>query len=316
MKASRVLSLLVAAALATGGYCWWKQAASSPAGLGKAAYAHTAEILAKGPRPAGSPGLDAVRTYLTGELAKAGWSVKAHTFKRQTPAGEITFTNLRARFTGKTGGDPWRATPDGLLCAHVDSKPIPGESFLGADDAASACGAILAIARFLGDQRPEQAAKLELVFFDGEEAFGHSITTLDGLYGSREYAGLWRSQASKPRFGLLLDMIGHKNLRVLLPADSPAFLKAHVLEAAAAENAGRHFTPSPLSVIDDHVPLNLVGIPTIDLIGDFSNFPWWHNQKGGKDDLSIISADSLDLSIRVTLRTLERVLSPNAQPDK
>jgi hypothetical protein len=309
MKASRVLVFLVVAALATGGFLWWKNhAGRSPAGLGQSAWRHTADILAKGPRPAGSANLDAVRGLLKAELAKSGWSVEEHTFKRATPVGDITFTNLRARFAGKNGGNPWTATPEGLLCAHVDSKPIPGESFLGADDAASACGAILAIARFLGEQRPEQAAKLELVFFDGEEAFGQSITTLDGLYGSREYASLWRNQPQKPRFGLLLDMIGHKNLRVLLPGDSPAFLKTLVLDAAAAENAGRHFTPSPHSVIDDHVPLNLVGIPTIDLIGDFANFPWWHNQKGQKDDLSIVSAESLDLSIRVTLRTLERLL--------
>ncbi|HEY8962548.1 MAG TPA: M28 family peptidase, partial [Luteolibacter sp.] len=251
--------------------------------------------------------LKAVQEYVTAELEKAGWSVKEHAFKRNTPAGEIGFVNLRARFAPK-GEDPWKGTPAGILCAHLDSKPIPGIEFLGADDAASACAAIVEMARFLAKHRPEQAAGLELVFFDGEEAFGHSITTLDGLYGSREYAGLWRNQAQKPRFGILLDMIGHKNLRIQLPIDSPKDLKDRVLRAAEQENAGKHFGVSPGSIIDDHVPLNAVGIPTIDFIADFPNTSWWHNHAGGKDDLSIISPESLDLSIRVTLRTLEGLL--------
>lgn len=317
MKLRGLLVLLLAAALATGGFFWWKhQAAASPIGMGQAAYAHTEAILSKGPRPAGSSGLKAVQGYVTAELEKAGWSVKEQAFKRNTPAGEISFVNLRARFAPK-GQDAWKTTPTGILCAHLDSKPIPGVEFLGADDAASACGAILEIARFLAKHRPEQAAGLELVFFDGEEAFGPSITTLDGLYGSREYAGLWRNQAQKPRFGILLDMIGHQNLRIHLPSDSPKDLKDRVLRAAEQENAGKHFGISQLpGIIDDHVPLNAVGIPSIDLIADFPNTTWWHNHAGGKDDLSVISAESLDLSMRVTLRTLDGLLGKDNPPTK
>ncbi len=312
MKLRGLLVLLIVAALATGGFFWWKrQVAVSPGNLGEAAYATTESILTKGPRPPGSPSLKAVQAYVTGELEKSGWSVKEHAFKRDTPVGEIAFVNLRARFAPK-GSDPWKTVPAGVLCAHLDSKLISGVEFLGADDAASACAAIVEMARFLAKHRPEQAAGLELVFFDGEEAFGPNITTLDGLYGSREYAGLWRNQPQKPRFGILLDMIGHKNLRIRLPADSPKDLKERVLQAAEKENAGKHFGVSPGSILDDHVPLNAIGIPTIDLIADFSNTTWWHNHAGGKDDLSIISPESLDLSMRVTLRTLDGLLSDKA----
>lgn len=315
MKSRVTLVILALAAVAAGSFLWVKSRSAvltSPGELGKAAYGHTRDILSHGPRPAGSPGLAAVRGYVRTELERSGWSVKEHAFERDTPAGRIPFVNLRARYA-KGGSDPWTGTPQGLLCAHIDSKAIPGIEFLGADDAASACGAILGLARVLAETKPEQAGALELVFFDGEEAIGESITTLDGLYGSREYAGLWRGQPAKPRFGILLDMIGHKNLRIQLPGDSPAFLKDHVLESARAENAGKHFGVSPYGmIIDDHVPLNLVGIPTIDLIGDFSNTTWWHNAKGGKDDLSIISEESLDLSMRVVLRTLDRVLGKEA----
>lgn len=305
-----MLVLIAAIVIAVAGVVGWRLRSSAGGGFGQNAYQHTAAILAIGPRPAGSQGLAKVRAYVKGELEKSGWSVKEQTFKRQTLHGEVEFVNLRARYS-KKGTDAWGASSEGILCAHIDSKAIPGIEFLGADDAASACAAIVEIARHLSAEKPDQAEKLELVFFDGEEGFSDTITTVDGLFGSREYVSLWRGQAQKPRFGILLDMIGHTNLKITLPVDSPAFLKDHVLAAAEEENVKKHFSVSDYSITDDHVPLNQVGIPTIDMIGDFSNFNWWHNKGGGKDDLSIISADSLDKSIRVTIRTLDRLLGKN-----
>jgi len=313
MKARAIIVVLLLAVLASGGFYWWKSHAATPSdgALGQAAYKHTAAILAHGPRPVESAGLASVRAYVKAELEKSGWSFQEQAFKHQTPAGLVSFVNLRARFA-KKGTDPWMTPRAGILCAHIDSKKIPGADFLGADDAASACGAIIEMGRFLAETKPEQAGQLELVFFDGEEGFDDSITTLDGLFGSREYAGLWRNQAQKPRFGILLDMIGHKNLRIELPADSPTFLSEPLMAAAVEENGGKHFAISRGDMIDDHVPLNQVGVPTIDVIGDFSATNWWHNKGGGKDDLSIISADSLDLSMRVILRTLDGLLGKDA----
>jgi len=307
MKQRLVLGLIAAVVIAAAVFYGLRLRSSADGHFGKNAYQHTAAILAIGPRPAGSQGLAKVRAYVKGELEKSGWSVKEQTFKRQTIKGEVEFVNLRARYAPK-GTDAWNGSREGILCAHIDSKDIPGMEFLGADDAASACGAIVEIARHLSETNRPQAEKLELVFFDGEEGFSDTITTLDGLFGSREYVSLWRGQAQKPRFGILLDMIGHNNLKISLPGDSPAFLKEQLLAAADQENAKKHFSVSDYSITDDHVPLNQVGIPTIDVIGDFSNFDWWHNKKGAKDDLSVISAESLDISIRVTIRTLDRLL--------
>lgn len=309
MKPRLLLALLMVFAAAAAGVFWWRTRSAVPAPgiLGAAAYERTKAILAHGPRPPGSQALDRVRQDVRHALEAAGWSVVEQRFSRQTSVGGVSFTNLRARFARK-GGDPWQGVPTGLLCAHIDSKAIPGTEFLGADDAASACAAIVELARHLAERKPEQAAALELVFFDGEEAFGPSITTLDGIYGSREYAGLWRGKPEKPRFGILLDMIGHRHLRIAVPSDSPAFLKDHLFASADEENARKHFVTAAGPIIDDHVPLNLVGIPTLDIIGDFARFDWWHNQGGGKDDLSIIAPESLDISMRVVLRMVDRLL--------
>jgi hypothetical protein len=67
----------------------------------------------------------------------------------------------------------------------------------------------------------------------------------------------------------------------------------------------RHFGMAAGPIIDDHVPLNFAGIPTVDMIGDFSRSGWWHTPG---DNLKIISAESLDKSIRVTLRMLDELL--------
>ena len=296
MKSRSILLSLVAFAIAA---AWLWHDRSSPQ-LGQAAYDQTAAILAKGPRPPGSPALDAVRTHVRAELKKSGWVTQGQAFERMTPIGKVTFENVRARFSDN-GEDPWKRPVRGILCAHIDSKYYKDRHFVGADDAASACAAIVVIAEFLAKNRPEQARDLELVFFDGEEAYEENITPQDGLYGSRYYANQWRSRDDKPSFGILLDMIGHKNLSIRMPSDTPAHLKDAVFSAARAEDAESHFSMAPGPIIDDHVPLNFAGIPTVDIIGDFTRRGWWHTPG---DNLKIISAESLDISIRVTLRML------------
>jgi glutaminyl-peptide cyclotransferase len=302
MRLKPILIPVLLLALACGA-AWWFLGGGKP-DLGKAAYEQTAAILAKGPRSPGSEALTAVRAHVRKELEAAGWVVQGQAFERNTPEGNIKFENLRARFPAGSG-DPWSQPVQGLLCAHIDSKLYKDVHFLGADDAASACAAIVEIAKHLAKRKPAQAKALELVFFDGEEAFGRDITPTDGLYGSRHYANEWRARDDKPRFGILLDMIGHQNLSIRLPSDTPADLKERVFAAAKAEKAEQHFGMAMSPIIDDHVPLNFAGIPTVDIIGDFTRERWWHTPA---DNLKLISPESLDISIRVTLRMLDGLL--------
>ncbi len=273
--------------------------------MGNSANALTSEILALGPRPPGSVALNQVRSLLSKELVANGWVVELQEFERDTSVGKIKFANLRARFQVKDQ-DPWQRKIDGLLCAHVDSKLFKDKVFHGADDAASACAALVVIAKHLAIHKPEQAAKLELVFFDGEEAFAENMTTLDGLYGSRHYANTWRTRNDKPKFGILLDMIGHKNLKIRIPTDSPKHLADLMFSIAEKQKVGSHYGIAAGTIMDDHVPLNLIGIPTLDIIGDFSRTRWWHTPG---DNADIISADSLNISIGVTLGMLDELLS-------
>ncbi len=303
MRPRLILIVVLTIALGAAGYLLWQQQ-RSPA-LGQAALEQTAAILKFGPRPPGSPALDQVRAHVAAELKAAGWVTRQQTFEKMTPEGKVRFENLIARFP-EGSGNPFERIVDGLLCAHIDSKLYKDRHFVGADDAASACAAIVEIAKILARERPEQARRMELVFFDGEEAFAENITPQDGLYGSRHYAGEWRRMEHKPRFGIVLDMIGHKDLQVALPSDTPDFLKASIMAAAKKEKQASRFTMAPGPIIDDHVPLNFAGIPTADIIGDFTRYRWWHTPS---DNLELISAESLDISMRVTLRVIDDMLA-------
>jgi len=300
MKIRLMLSAVVMAAVVAGALILRDGAGAGA--LGKDAHAETAAILEFGPRPPGSEALDKVRAHVRAGLEGAGWVTVGQEFEQRTPIGRVRFENVRARFPSGAG-DVWAQPVDGLLTAHIDSKYYKDRRFVGADDAASACAAIVVIAGHLARRNPELAAKLELVFFDGEEAFGENITPQDGLYGSRQYAAHWRGRDDMPRWGILLDMVGHKDLRIALPSDTHAPQRDAVFAVAKAEGVERHFGMAPGPIIDDHVPLNMVGIPTVNLIGDFSRFRWWHTPS---DNLDLISPESLDISMRVTLRLMEK----------
>jgi Zn-dependent M28 family amino/carboxypeptidase len=49
-------------------------------------------------------------------------------------------------------------------------------------------------------------------------------------------------------------------------------------------NKGQYFNGRGMAVLDDHVPLNKAGIPTIDLI-DFE-YPYWHTLEDTADKCS------------------------------
>ncbi len=304
MKPKTILAILLLAA--TFALFWLFKPKPISSSLGEESLALTNEILSFGPRPPGSAELDSVRSHLGGILESSGWDVRHQVSEQQTPIGKIVFKNLRARL--KIGdGDPWKRQITGLLCAHIDSKYFEGKTFLGADDAASACAAVVTIGNYFAKNNPQLGSQIEIVLFDGEEAFQENMTILDGLYGSRSYANGWRGRHDKPTFGILLDMIGHKDLQIRIPADSPPHLAELMFETAKKQGVATHFGTAPGPIMDDHVPLNLVGIPTIDVIGDFMNKPWWHT---AGDNSAIISKESLSISIHLVIEMLEELIQP------
>jgi glutaminyl-peptide cyclotransferase len=262
---------------------------------GEKAFAHVQHLVELGPRPAGSEALEKSRLYIIEQLKSAGWTVARSEFSDQTPRGKMTFVNLIARF----GTSEKKEAAQFLLCSHYDTKTFDTIRFVGANDGGSSTGLLIEMARVLA-LNPALAAKIELLFFDGEEAF-ENFTATDGLYGSRHFAQELRDsgKAKSVRGGILFDMIGDKSLDVTLPPDSPADLTRNIFAAADVLGQRTHFTYLSGGMTDDHTPLNEIGIPVIDLI-DF-DFPPWHT---AGDTLDKISAESLEIVGRVALYDL------------
>ena len=263
---------------------------------GEKALAQVQQLVDLGPRPSGSEALEKSRLYIEDQLHRSGWQVTRQAFADETPRGRVQFVNLIAQFPEKRNA----ASPF-LLCSHYDTKTFDAIKFVGANDGGSSTGLLLELARVIG-QHPNLAAKIELVFFDGEEAYDRFSET-DGLYGSRHFAKqLEGSSAKQFRGGILFDMVGDRSLDVTLPADSPPEMARDIFAAAEALKLRSYFTYLDREMIDDHSPLNAVGIPTIDVI-DF-DYSWWHT---AGDTIDKISAKSLQIVGSVALYYLSEI---------
>jgi hypothetical protein len=262
---------------------------------GDKALAHVQRLVDFGPRPAGSKAVEKSRDYIEDQLRRSGWQVTRQAFSDDTPRGKIQFVNLIAQFSARGKA----ASPSFLLCSHYDTKMFDTIRFVGANDGGSSTGLLLELARVMG-QHPDLARKIELVFFDGEEAY-EQFSEKDGLYGSRYFA---RELQGPRQFrgGLLFDMIGDRSLGITLPSNSPAEMARDIFAAAEALKLRNYFTYLGRELIDDHAPLNAIGIPTLDII-DF-DYPWWHT---ADDTMDKISAQSLQTVGSVALYYLAEI---------
>ena len=271
---------------------------------GEKAFEEVKKQVDLGPRPAGSAELEQARALLIASLENSGWEIERQEFSDNTPRGAVKFVNLIARFAADGARPVPRATQRALVCSHYDTKRFSTIRFVGADDGASSTGALVELARVLALD-PALAAQLELVFFDGEEAFVQ-FTETDGLYGSRHYAHQLREsgRAAQFRFGILWDMIGDSDLTITLSPDSPPALVKSILASADALGLRQHFGFHESNIYDDHIPLNQAKIPSIDLI-DF-DYLYWHS---ADDKLPHLSAASLQKIGAVTLHHLRAALA-------
>ncbi len=264
-----------------------------------------------GPRPTGSTAITQAREHIAATLKSHGWEVEKQEFDLEPVQGKgsLHFINIIARFPKKGAAAAARDTQRVILGSHYDTKRMSGIRFVGANDGGSSTGALLEMARVLATV-PDLAARIELVFFDGEEAvenFGPAETGPDGLVGSRHYARSLREsgRAKQFRFAIVWDMIGDANLTITLPRDTPKELYNGIFAAADTLGLRRHFGFSAGDIVDDHTPLRIIArIPAMDII-DF-DYPPWHTSG---DTLDKLSAASIEAIGRTTLLLLTRELA-------
>ena len=199
-----------------------------------------------GVRTAGSSAEKAAATFVARRLRATGARREIRTFK--LPNGK-TSRNVVARFPGAT-----RQTI--ILGAHMDTKaPSPG-----ANDNGSGCGALLEIARCLGERSAYPT--VELVFFGGEEM-------IDGNpdhhhFGSRYHVAEMSAGARKNAAGMIsVDMIGYgPDFVVRNMGEGPQSMVDLLLRQAKRHGLPLSYLHDPgASGWSDHEAFELAGIP-------------------------------------------------------
>ncbi len=246
-----------------------------------------------GPRNPNSTGHQKCRDYLVGELSHYAENVTRQNFIHQGYGGEVLqLTNIFGSFN-TTASDRI------LLLAHWDTRPRADEEkdpakqnqpILGANDGASGVAVLLEIARLL--KQVPLPIGVDILFVDGED-YGKSHDLDSYFLGSRYFMKV-KSENYRPRFAILLDMVGYKDLQIPMEQNSITFAPETVeLIWSTAENLGvTQFVNVPGEEIsDDHIPLNSGGLPTVDII-DFQ-YPFWHTMQDTPDKCSAESLEAI-----------------------
>jgi Zn-dependent M28 family amino/carboxypeptidase len=256
--------------------------------------------VAIGPRPAGSPALQATRKYIRGELEREGIEVRESAFDANTPVGVLQMVNLIATLPG-------RRAERVAIGSHYDTKRFSEFRFVGASDGASSTAVLLEAGRVLNQQ--EHEFTIELIFFDGEEATLRDWTGQDNTYGSRHYVETAAQDGTLDDLAalVLLDMVGDRNLNFRRESASTPWLTDIIWAAAARRGYRANFLEERTTIADDHYPFLQAGVPATDIID--LDYPAWHTVA---DNLDQVSARSLEITGQVLLEAIpdiERYLS-------
>ncbi|TVQ12774.1 MAG: M28 family peptidase [Balneolaceae bacterium] len=275
-----------------------------PVFSGDSAYTNVQKQLEFGPRVPGTQSHTDTRNFLINTLRdRAGRrNVFTQDFSRTIYGDTLQMSNIIAAFN-------LEAADRIFLCAHWDTRPRAdrdpditrrNEPIPGADDGASGVAVLLEIARILAENPPPIG--VDLVLFDGED-YGREGDLQYYFLGAREWAENPPVPGYRPRFGILLDMVGAKD--AVFPKELYSLTYARPLvdgvwEVASGLGYGNKFPDiRGAAISDDHVVINeKLGIPTINIIhhnrgsGD-SVFPeYWHTHA---DNLDIISEETLGM---------------------
>lgn len=260
-------------------------------------FAEVERQVAFGPRVPGSPAHDAARAYFVETLGGLADRVAEQPVRYTSADSALSVegTNIVASFNI----DPAEKKRV-LLAAHWDSRPRAdrdpdpakrNQPVPGANDGASGVAVLLEIARILAEHPLDIG--VDIVLFDLEDLGTSSQVDADSgaahvPFAIGSAAFVRDNPTYRPTYGILLDMVGDRDLRIPKEGYSRTYAPHIVDEIWAA--AGRVGAPAFIdepggAVEDDHVPFLRVGIPIVDLI--HLPFPdTWHTTADTPDRVS------------------------------
>jgi glutaminyl-peptide cyclotransferase len=244
-----------------------------------------------GPRVPNTEAHDKCQQYILDEMKKSCEDAHTQPFSYYWRYGHKTL-----KMANLIGTQNWKdAKTRVVLLAHWDSRPMADQDpdpanrnkpIMGANDGASGVAVLLELARVMKGRLPKDVGVMYFMT-DGEDVGPDSA---EMYLGVKQF--MKELSAPKPDYGILLDMIGDKDLRVPIEPGSmhaaPELLRAFYKNAADNGLAATFPSEYGQEIEDDHLILIQGKIPTIDLI-DFEFEPW-HTVR---DVVSTCSADSL-----------------------
>jgi glutaminyl-peptide cyclotransferase len=258
------------------------------------AWEHLRQLVAIGPRPAGSAAIEQSRKYIKEQLAAIGLKTVEQAWDDETPLGRVHMVNLITTIPGASRNRI-------AITGHYDTKLFREFRFVGASDGGSSAAFLIEIARALKARK--NALTIEIVFLDGEEAVVDWRGN-DHTYGSRHYVEVAQREKTLPSLKamILVDMIGDRDLGIRRDSNSTRWLTDIVWNAVAGLKLDNHFLPAPTTVEDDHLPFIAAGVPSVDIID--LDYDAWHTQR---DTLDAVSARSLQVVGDVILAALPQI---------
>ena len=246
------------------------------------AYLYIAEQCAFGPRVMNSEAHDACAAYIAAKFESFGAQVI-----NQDAEGTLydgTKVQMRNIVASYNLNNPVRL----MICSHWDSRPWADHDanadnhrtpIDGANDGASGVAVMMEIARQIQQKTPEIG--VDLICFDAEDCgtpewddHGED-NSWTWCIGSQYWAGKHHIDGYTARYGILLDMVGGSNCVFEKEAYSMAYAPSvvdKVWSKAIRLGYGDLFkNANGGGVTDDHVQVNMSGIPCIDIIARDAN---------------------------------------------
>ncbi len=248
---------------------------------GANAWMHLHKQVSVGPRVPGTASHTACRKYLAKTLLASCDAVEQQEFTVNVSGKTLKMVNLIGRFNVAA---PRRI----LLAAHWDSRPTAdmnpegqrNQPISGANDGASGVAVLLELARLFKETPPEIG--VDIVLFDGED-YGPGLEMM--FLGAKHFAArLTSRQAAAYNYGILLDMIGDRQLDIRPENNSEAAAgDVFAVALGISEKLGyRAFKGSgAITIMDDHLPMIARGVRMYDFI-DF-DYPYWHTTQDTED---------------------------------
>ena len=242
------------------------------------AYQYIADQCAYGPRTMNSAAHDSCAAYLQRQFERFGAAVTTQDATLHLYDG--TAVQARNIIASYNPAAPQRV----LLCAHWDSRPWADNDAAesqwhtpidGANDGGSGVAVLLETARQLQQSHP--AVGIDLICFDAEDCGVPQWADAESrdntwCLGSQYWASHPHVPGYHARFGILLDMVGGANCEFRKEyfslRNAPSVVDK-VWARAQAAGFGTYFSNEPGGgITDDHLQVQSVGIPCIDIIGN------------------------------------------------